>query len=152
MWDTVVDAALIDLLAQAFPGEAARYFAPMTIGDTSASADEGAEAILTGVKTATSSAHWDYPDGRVPFVGALSVLLDGRGRARAIVETVGIETIPFGAVDEARALAYGEGERTLAWWRSAMGDWYRASAARHGTTLSDETPIIWEWIAVAGRL
>jgi uncharacterized protein YhfF len=60
--------------------------------------------------------------------------------------------MPFGAVDEAFARAYGEGARTLAWWRAAMRAWYRASAARHGEDFSDDTPIICEWIAVARRL
>jgi uncharacterized protein YhfF len=102
------------VLEAAFPGEAARYFSPMSIGDTPGVADAGAAAILAGAKTATSSARWDYPDRRIPFAGALSVLLDGRGRARAIVETERVATMPFGAVDEAFARAYGEGDRTLA--------------------------------------
>ena len=75
------------VLEDAFPGEEARYFAPMSIGGTPSVADSGATAILDGIKTATSSARWHYPDGRIPFAGALSILLDGQGRARAIVET-----------------------------------------------------------------
>jgi hypothetical protein len=70
------------VLEGAFPGEEARYFAPTSIGGTPSEADSGATAILDGVKTATSSARWQYPDGRIPFAGALSVLLDGQGRAR----------------------------------------------------------------------
>ena len=140
------------VLETAFPGEEARYFTPMSIGDTPAAADEGAAAILSGDKTATSSPHWEYPDGRIPFVGALSVVLDGRGRPRAIVETVRVEIIPFGSVNGHLAHAYGEGARTLDWWRSEVGAWYRAAAARHGDDFSDETPIICEWIAVARRL
>jgi hypothetical protein len=52
------------VLEAAFPGEAARYFSPMSIGDTPGVADAGAAAILAGAKTATSSAHWDYPEPR----------------------------------------------------------------------------------------
>jgi uncharacterized protein YhfF len=81
----------------------------MLIGDTPESADEGAALILDGTKTATSSPDWDYPDGRIPFVGALSVLLDGKGRARAIVRTWRVTSIPFGELDEDFARAYGEG-------------------------------------------
>jgi uncharacterized protein YhfF len=115
-------------------------------------ADAGAAAILNGIKTATSSAYWDWPDGRIPFPGALGVLLDGQGRARAIVETERVEIIPFGLVDEDFACAYGEGDRTLDWWRSEMGVWYRASAVRHGEDSSDDTSLICEWIAVVRRL
>src|SRR4051794_9184252 len=103
------------VLEDAFPGEEARYFAPMSVGGSPSAADSGAAAILDGTKTATSSARWDWPDGRVPFPGALSVLLDGRGRARAVVETERVEAVPFGSVDEDFARAYGEGDRTLGW-------------------------------------
>jgi len=140
------------ILEAAFPGEAARYFEPMSIGGTPVVADTGAAAILDGSKTTTSSPQWDYPDGLIPFVGALSVLLDGQGRARAIVETVRVEIMPFAAVGEDFARAYGEGDRTLTWWRTNMGEWYRASATRHSQEFSEDTPIICEWIAVVRRL
>jgi uncharacterized protein YhfF len=147
-----MDAEIRRVLELAFPGEDARYFTPMSIGKTPSTADEGAAAILEGIKTATSSPHWDYPDGGIPFAGALSVLLDGQGRSRGIVETKRVEIMPFGSVDENFARAYGAGDRTLDWWRSEVGAWYRASAAHHGADFSDDTPIICEWIAVVRRL
>src|SRR5690349_4904975 len=106
------------VLETAFPGEASRYFAPMSIGRSPQAATVGAALILDGIKTTTSSAYRDYPDGRIPFVGALSVLLDGAGCCRAIVETRRVEIIHFGEIDEDFARAYGEGDRTLEWFRS----------------------------------
>jgi uncharacterized protein YhfF len=147
-----MDAELRRVLEAAFPGEETRYFAPMSIGSTPSDADAGAAAILNGTKTATSSPFWEYPDGKIPFVGALSILLDGQGRACAIVETNRVEIMPFGSADENFARAYGEGDRTLDWWRSEIGAWYRASATRHGEDFSDDTLIIGEWIAVVRRL
>jgi uncharacterized protein YhfF len=147
-----MDAELGHVLEATFPGEESRYFTPMSIGSTPSDADAGAAAILNGTKTATSSPFWDYPDGSIPFVGALSILLDGQGRARAIVETERIEIMPFRLVDEAFAHAYGEGDRTLEWWRSEIGAWYRASASRHNEDFSDNTLIIGEWIAVVRHL
>lgn len=108
--------------------------------------------ILNGTKTATSSPFWDYPDGRIPFVGALSVLLDGSRIPRGIVETTRVDIIRFGSVDTKLAYAYGEGPRTLEWWVRVMGGYYRASAAQRGAVFSDDTEIIWEWIAVVNRL
>jgi hypothetical protein len=70
-----MDAELRRVLEAAFPGEEARYFLPMSIGSAPEHADEGAVLILNGTKTLTSSPFWDYPDGKIPFVGALSVLL-----------------------------------------------------------------------------
>jgi uncharacterized protein YhfF len=105
--------------------------------------------ILEGTKTTTSSPFWDYPDGRIPFVGALSVLLDGSRTPRGIVETR-FEIMRFGSVKSEFAYAYGEGARMLDWWQRVMGGYYWASAARHGKVFSEE--IICEWIAVAHRL
>ena len=100
---------------------------------------EGAALILSGVKTLISSPFWDYPDGKIPFVGALSVLLEGARRPRGIVETTRVEIMPFQAITEEMAQAYGEGEGTADWWRREMGAFYQASAMRHGEAFTDET-------------
>ena len=147
-----MDAELRRVLNTAYPGEEARYFLPMSIGSAPEHADEGAALILSGVKTLTSSPFWDYPDGKIPFVGALSVLLDGARRPRGIVETTRVEIMPFQAITEEMAEAYGEGERTASWWRREMGAFYQASAMRHGEAFTDDTLLIWEWFAVVRRL
>lgn len=141
-----------DILEASFPGESARFFLSMRIGGTPELADCGAALILDGTKTATSSRFSDYPDGRIPFAGALSVLLDGRERPVGIVETIRVETVRFRDVTEAMARAYGEGERRLAWWRREIGAWYRDKAAREGSRFSEDDAILWEWIALARRL
>lgn len=137
-----------DILETAFPGQSSRFFLAMSIGGTQEIADDGAALILQGTKTATSSPFWDYPDGRIPFVGALSVLLDGRRRPVGIVETVGVETVRFRDITTEMASAYGEGERTLAWWRRVIGGWYRDKAARDGQVFSEDDEVLWEWIAL----
>jgi uncharacterized protein YhfF len=137
-----------DILETAFPGQSSRFFLAMSIGGTQELADDGAALILQGTKTATSSPFWDYPDGRIPFVGALSVLLDGRRRPVGIVETVGVETVRFRDITTEMASAYGEGERTLAWWRRVIGGWYRDKAARDGQVFSEDDEVLWEWIAL----
>jgi len=141
-----------DILESTYPGQAARYYLAMSIGGTPDLADEGAALILNGTKTATSSPLWDYPDGRIPFVGALSVLLDGQQRAVAVVETVGVRLVRFCDVTDEMAKAYGEGQRTLEWWRRVIGDWYRTKATRDGQDFDENTEILWESISVARRL
>jgi uncharacterized protein YhfF len=140
-----------DILQAAFPGQHSRFFLAMSIGGSASLADEGAALILDGTKTATSSPFWDYPDGRIPFVGALSVLLDGQRRPVGIVETLGVESVRFRDVTDAMARAYGEGERTLDWWRRVIGGWYRDKAARDGQPFTEDGLILWEWIGVVRR-
>lgn len=81
------------------------------------------------MKTATSSAAWHYADGDVPFVGALSALIDGDGRPLAILETKRIAVTAFGDIGKAFAFEYGEGDRSLDWFRSHIGAWYRRHPA-----------------------
>ena len=54
------------LLDAAFPGEEARYFVPMFIGNAPEHANEGAELILNGRKTLTSSPSGTSPMARSP--------------------------------------------------------------------------------------
>lgn len=141
-----------DILESTHPGQAARYYLVMSIGGTPELADEGAALILNGTKTATSSPLWDYPDGRIPFVGALSVLLDGQQRAVAVVETVGVRPIRFCDVTDEMAKAYGEGKRTIEWWQRVIGEWYRTKATRDGQDFDENTEILWESVSVVRRL
>ncbi|WP_395504490.1 ASCH domain-containing protein [Ectopseudomonas hydrolytica] len=141
-----------DILESIYPGQAARYYLAMSIGGTPDQADEGAALILNGTKTATSSPLWDYPDGHIPFVGALSVLLDGQQRAVAVVETVDTRLVRFRDVTDEMAKAYGEGQRTLEWWQRVIGDWYRTKATRDGQNFDENSEILWESISVVRRL
>ncbi len=147
-----MEAELQLILTAAFPGSESRHFAPMWIGSAPDHADEGAALILNGTKSLTSSPFWDYPDGKIPFEGALCVLLDGSRQPRAIIETTKVKIMPFGSITPEMARAYGEGERTVEWWRRVMGEYYRASATRNGAVLTDDTPHIWEWFEVVRRL
>ena len=140
-----------DILSAAYPGQDSRFFLAMSIGGTPELANYGAALVLDGTKTATSSPLWDYADGRIPFAGALSVLLDGQDQPVGIVETVGVERVRFRDVTEEMARAYGEGERTLQWWRRAIGAWYFDKAAREGQSFSEDDQILWEWIEVVHR-
>jgi uncharacterized protein YhfF len=47
------------------------------------------------------------------------VMLDGTGRARAVIETVELTQRHFREVDAAFAYDEGEGDRLLLYWRSA---------------------------------
>jgi histidinol-phosphate aminotransferase len=136
------------LIAEVLPGQEDKCFGSMSIGSTQASTDAGAQLVLEGIKTTTSSPVWEFPDGLGPYPGALSVLVDGSGRARAIVETMRVEMKPFGQVSEEFALAYGEGDRTLSWFKVEMGRWYKNYADSTGNSFDDETKIICEWIKV----
>jgi uncharacterized protein YhfF len=83
-------------------------------GDTERQADELAKLVLDGVKTATCS----NLDGEgIPQPGDIFVVVDGKNEPVCAIELTTVDMKPFDQVDEAHALAEGEGDKTLAYWR-----------------------------------
>ncbi|WP_306306276.1 ASCH domain-containing protein [Curtobacterium ammoniigenes] len=101
--------------------------AAWAFGATPTQADKLLELVLRGIKTATSSSMWDYDAAgeAPPEVGELSVVLDGTGEPRAIIETTSLQIVPFHQVDAEHARAEGEGDRTLGYWRAAHERYWR---------------------------
>lgn len=96
-------------------------------GATSAHADQLLDLVLAGIKVGTASSLWDYEatGDPLPQVGELSIILDGRGVPRAVIETTMLRTVPFDEVTEEHAFAEGEGDRTLAHWRAVHERFWR---------------------------
>jgi uncharacterized protein YhfF len=85
-------------------------------GDSPDLADELLELVLKGVKTATCSTE-DEPNLSKP--GECWIVLDGRGDPLCVIESTEITFRPFNGVGAAFAFEEGEGDRSLAYWRSA---------------------------------
>ncbi|MFC7942199.1 ASCH domain-containing protein [Microbacterium oxydans] len=96
-------------------------------GATPEHADELLALVLDGIKVGTASSLWDYDatGDPLPAVGELSIILDGTGAPRAVIETTAIDITPFDEVDEAHAFAEGEGDRTLTHWREVHERYWR---------------------------
>jgi uncharacterized protein YhfF len=129
------------------------FLGTFRIGGSEESADAGAKLILDGIKTTTSSLmlEWETSGDTPPFPGALSILLDGRNEAVAVVETKKTELIPFNKVDAAFAKAYGEWDRTLETWRAKNFAYYTELAKELGGTMTEDTELLCEWFEVVVR-
>ncbi|WBL20254.1 ASCH domain-containing protein [Citricoccus sp. NR2] len=114
-------------------------------GATPEHADGLLALVLAGVKTATSSSLWDceHTGEPVPTVGELSIILDGRGAPRALLETTSIEVVPFGEVTEEHAAAEGERDRTLASWK-AIHERYWREHSENPRGYADDMPVVCE--------
>lgn len=97
-------------------------------GATPGHADELLDLVLAGVKTGTASSLWDYDASGEPLPqeGEFSIILDGAGAPRAVIQTTRIRIVPFDEVDAEHAHAEGEGDRTLASWREVHERYWRA--------------------------
>ncbi|MGC5168958.1 isochorismatase family protein [Luteimicrobium sp. DT211] len=98
-----------------------------SFGDSPRLADELLALVLAGRKTATTASLLEYEDDGEPLPrpGELSILLDGRGRPRALVRTASVEVVPFADVTAGFAAAEGEGDRSLASWREEHARYFR---------------------------
>lgn len=87
-------------------------------GDSPELADELLALVLAGTKTATCGALHHFNDKEpVPAAGRRDVVLDGKGRPACVIETTHVLIQRFDQVDEAFALAEGEGPYDA--WRDA---------------------------------
>ncbi len=119
-------------------------YSAWAFGNTADMADELGLLVRDGPKRATTSLHswYEGPDAdddeTMPVVGALSVVLDGRGEPLCVIRTVTVEVRPFGEVDEAFAWVEGEGDRSLAHWRDAHIRFF----ASEGRPVQEDTPVV----------
>ncbi|MEI3611849.1 ASCH domain-containing protein [Pseudogracilibacillus sp. SO30301A] len=88
-------------------------------GDSKEMADDLANLVLKGIKTATASNYilYDLENESYPYPGLHNIILDGDAEAVAIIETTAVVVVPFDEVTEEHAFLEGEGDRSLNYWR-----------------------------------
>lgn len=96
-------------------------------GDSPALADELLALVLAGRKTATccSLRQYEAEGWKIPKPGGRWIVLDGAKHPRCVVETTGIATKRFDAVDAQFAHDEGEGDRSYAYWRAAHENYFQ---------------------------
>lgn len=89
-------------------------------------ADELLELYLSGKKTAGSGLVRDYElaGDPLPKVGNYWMILDSSGGPRCIVKITKVEFYQFNQVPKKVAIAEGEGDLSLAYWRKAHADFF----------------------------
>jgi len=118
-------------------------------GATPEQADELLALVLSGTKTATAGALWDYEaEGEeLPTTGVLGIVTDGRGVPRALVVTTQVEIVPFDEVSAEHAYLEGEGDRSLATWREVHERFFTQHAV-HSHGFSRDMPVVLQRFAV----
>ena len=101
----------------------------LQFGDSPKMADKLLRLVLNGTKTATCSALKEYKDGDepIPTVGKKSIILDGGGTPRCMIETTQVDIRKFSEVDAAFAYAEGEGDRSLDYWQKEHKRFFEGS-------------------------
>jgi uncharacterized protein YhfF len=112
--------------------------------DTPEAATSVGYLVQAGIKTTTSSLLWGLQHLGIPLpkVGNVELIVDGEGEPLCIIELTEVEIKPFNTIDEQFAYEYGEGERTLAFWRRDNWDFHSRWCTEIGRVGSEAMPIV----------
>ena len=122
------------------------------IGDTidawafGAMADELADLVLRGEKTATASAYELYKleNEPLPQAGSFDVILDSQEKAVCIIEITKVSVVPFNEVSADHAFKEGEGHKSLAYWQQVHEAFFTECLAEAGLEFSQEMGVVLE--------
>lgn len=128
---------------------APKYYEAWSFGDSKETADELANLVLQGTKTATASNYLLYEaDEQLPYEGLHNIILDGAGKAVAVAVTTSVEVLPFDEVTKEHAYLEGEGDRSLTYWRKVHKDFFTREFNEVNQTFNDKIPVLCERLKV----
>ncbi|MEO0982720.1 MAG: ASCH domain-containing protein [Pseudomonadota bacterium] len=115
-------------------------------GDSPDLADSLLALVLSGEKRATCGRKraYDLEGLDPPRPGDLSLVLDGAGRPRAVIETVDARIAPFASATAAFANEEGEGDKSLEWWRAAHIAFFQRECAKEGVAFDESEDVVFE--------
>ena len=115
-------------------------------GDNPKLADELGQLIVSGKKTGTCSALWEWEaEGNpIPQPGLITIVLDGLDHPICIIETTQVLVSRFNAVDEEFARAEGEGDLSLNYWREAHKIFFSRVLSKFDREFSEDMPLVCE--------
>ena len=110
-------------------------------------ADELAELVKNGIKTATSSAFllYELENELLPTVdGKYDIILDSNENAVCIIKTSKVYVVPFCEVSEEHAYREGEGDRTLSYWRRVHEQFFTEELEAVGLCFDENMKVVCE--------
>ena len=110
------------------------------------SADDLANLVVRGEKTATASAYELYKleNEPLPQAGSFDVILDSQDRAVCIIEITKVSVLPFNQVSADHAFKEGEGDKSLTYWQRVHQEFFTKCLAEAGLEFSSETGVVLE--------
>jgi uncharacterized protein YhfF len=123
-----------------------RTFVAEGFGDSPELADELGRLVLSGVKTGTCSALWEWEaeGSLLPQPGQMTVVLDGHKHPICITETTQVWVCRFNNVDDEFAASEGEGDGSLKHWRESHARYFLRMLPRIDKEFSEEMPVVCE--------
>jgi uncharacterized protein YhfF len=109
-------------------------------------ADELADLVILGIKTATSSAFQIYQieNSPIPSMGDLSVILKANGDAVCIIRTTDVAVCRFCDVTPEHAYNEGEDSRSLEDWRKVHKHFFTRELEEHDLPFDENMLVVCE--------
>lgn len=104
-----------------------------------------AELTLTGNKRASSGLYslYEQYNANLPKVGAKQIVTDFDGKAKAIIENVSVDTIPFNKISKEYAeMDMGTDIEPLKKWRKAHWNFFESFLKENGNEPTEEMLIV----------
>jgi len=113
-------------------------------------ADQLVSLYLNGKKTAASGLIRDYElEGEeLPKVGDIWIVLDSKKQPRCIVKTLRVEIHRFDQITQEIAIAEGEGDLSIEYWRKAHIDFFTPYLEEWGIADLDKEQVVTEFYEV----
>jgi uncharacterized protein YhfF len=123
-----------------------KIYAAEGFGDTPSLVNELGQLVVSGKKTGTCSALWEWEaQGKpIPQPGWISIVLDGWDQPMCIIETTEVSVCRFTAVDEEFAHAEGEGDLSLEYWREAHKNYFSRVLPKISKEFSEDMFLVCE--------
>ena len=112
-------------------------------GSNKDDADELAELVDKGIKTATTSEYVSgYED--MPDIGDWNIILDGQGEPVCVVQDKVVEIIPYNQISAEHAYHEGEGDRSYQYWRKIHDQFFEEEFKANGQKFYPQAPMVCE--------
>jgi uncharacterized protein YhfF len=117
---------------------------------TEAAAEKLVGLVLAGQKRGTASCLWAllHDGDAVPQVGDLSIVTSWDGTARCVIQTTGVDIVPYEEVTAEFARQEGEGDGSLEYWQRVHIPFFTAECQRIGREFVPGMPVVCEAFAV----
>ena len=112
-------------------------------GSNKKDADELAELVRRGIKTATTS-EYIPGDEDMTKVGDWNIILDGQGKPVCVVQDKVVEIIPYNQISAEHAYHEGEGDRSYQYWRKVHDQFFEEEFKANGQKFYPQAPMVCE--------
>lgn len=116
-----------------------------SFGNTKEMADELADLVNKGIKTATTGAYELYDeDEEIPKVGEYNIILDSSGEPICITITRDVYIINYNLISSDHAFREGEGDRSYEYWKKVHDKFFSEEYRKSNKEFKEDAPMVCE--------